>query len=217
MLLDPKAIEEKSLAVIEEELGTHSFPPRETTIIKQVICDTADFDFSKNMVFHPNAIDEGVKAIRLGVDIIADVQMVEVGILKDRLRKFGGSAWCFVFDQDVIAKAKEKNLPRSIVSIQKGAANHPNGIFVIGNTPTALTELIHLVELGRVRPALLIGVPVDFLSIDKSKERLASLKEIPFITCRGRKGGPQVAVAIVNALSLLATSSSKPFPNMLLL
>jgi precorrin-8X/cobalt-precorrin-8 methylmutase len=204
MLSDPAAIEEKSLAIIEEEIGPHRFSPLELAVVKRAIHATADFDFARNMIFHRDAVQAGIDAVRLGADIVADVQMVEVGISKDRLRKFGGAVWCFISDQDVISEAKQKNLTRAIVSMQKAVSAHPNGIYAIGNAPTALLELIRLVEEKKARPVLIIGVPVGFVSAVESKEKLASLTDIPFITCRGRKGGSAVAVAVVNAMSILA-------------
>ncbi|HET6371437.1 MAG TPA: precorrin-8X methylmutase, partial [Nitrospiria bacterium] len=184
MLSDPAAIEEKSLAIIEAEIGPHRFSPLELAVVKRAIHATADFDFARNMIFHRDAVQAGIDAVRLGAEIVADVQMVEVGISKDRLRKFGGAVWCFISDQDVISEAKQKNLTRAIVSMQKAVAAHPNGVYVIGNAPTALLELIRLVEEKKARPALIIGVPVGFVSAAESKEKLASLTDIPFITCR---------------------------------
>jgi precorrin-8X/cobalt-precorrin-8 methylmutase len=64
-------------------------------------------------------------------------------------------------------------------------------------------ELIRLVRTGEAKPGLIVGVPVGFVSAAESKEELAKL-DVPFITNRGRKGGSPTAVAIVNALSLMA-------------
>ncbi|HSH25659.1 MAG TPA: precorrin-8X methylmutase, partial [Massilibacterium sp.] len=92
-----------------------------------------------------------------------------------------------------------------IISMRKATKEVEGGIYVIGNAPTALLELIRLVKEGIAKPSLIIGVPVGFVSAAESKEELAKLTEIPFITNVGRKGGSPVAVASLNALSLLAT------------
>lgn len=203
MLRDPVAIEEASLKMIEEEIGPHDFNPGQLAVVKRAIHATADFDFAKNMVFHPIAVEAGVAAIRAGADIVADVQMVDVGISKERLKKFCGSVWCFISDDDVMKKAKEENVTRAIISMQKAAAMSDGAIYAIGNAPTALLELIRLIQEGKAKPSLIVGVPVGFISAAESKEQLLSIST-PFITCRGRKGGSAVAVAIINALSLLA-------------
>lgn len=207
MLKDPQAIEEASLKVIEEEMGPHSFTPNQLAVVKRAIHATADFDFAKNMVFHPIAVESGIAAMKAGADIVADVQMVEVGISKDRLKKYGGSVWCFISDQDVVQKAKEGNVTRAIISMRKAVEVSDGSIYAIGNAPTALLELIRLVQEGKAKPSLIVGVPVGFIAAAESKEQLLSLST-PFITCRGRKGGSPVAVAIINALSLLATQPS---------
>jgi precorrin-8X/cobalt-precorrin-8 methylmutase len=209
MLKDPQAIEEASLKVIEEEIGPHHFSPEQLAVVKRAIHATADFDFAKNIVFHPIAIEAGIAAIKSGADIVADVQMVEVGISKDRLKKYGGSVWCYISDQDVIEKAKEENVTRAIISTRKAAQTSDGAIYAIGNAPTALLELIRLIQEGKAKPSLIVGVPVGFISAAESKEQLLSIST-PFITCRGRKGGSPVAVAIINALSLLATKSGSP-------
>ncbi|HEY5599078.1 MAG TPA: precorrin-8X methylmutase, partial [Candidatus Manganitrophaceae bacterium] len=100
MLTDPAAIEEASLKLVEEEMGPHAFTPQQLAVVKRAIHATADFDFAKNMVFHPIAVEAGVSAIRAGADVVADVQMVDVGISKDRLKKYGVSVWCFISDDD---------------------------------------------------------------------------------------------------------------------
>ena len=204
MLKDPVAIEEASLKMIEEEMGPHAFNPGQLAVVKRAIHATADFDFAKNMVFHPIAVEAGVAAIRSGADVVADVQMVEVGISKERLKKYGGSVWCFISDEDVMKRAKEENVTRAIISMQKAAGMSDGAIYAIGNAPTALLELIRLIQEGKAKPSLIVGVPVGFVSAAESKEQLLSTAT-PFITCRGRKGGSAVAVAILNALSLLAT------------
>ncbi len=206
MVQDPQTVEEAGLKIIDQEAGTHSFNPGQWSVVRQVIHATADFDFAREMVFHPAAVEAGVAAIRFGADIVADTQTVNVGIAKDRLRKYGGTVWCFISDEDVILKSKEENLPRTAIAVRKAVETSDGSIYVIGNAPAALLELIRLVREGRAKPSLIIGVPVGFIGAAEAKEELLSLST-PFITCRGRKGGSPVAEAIINALSLLATQS----------
>ncbi len=206
MLQDPQAVEEASLKIIDQEVGSHSFNPGQWSVVRQAIYATADYDYARNMAFHPAAVEAGVAAIRFGADIVADSQTVAVGIAKDRLRKHGGTVWCFISDEDVVRKAKEKNLSRAAVSMRKAAETSDGSIYVIGNAPAALIELIDLVKEGKAKPSLIIGVPVGFIDAAGSKEALLGLST-PFITCRGPKGGSPVAAAIVNALTLLAVQS----------
>lgn len=200
----PQEIEALSFRIIAEELGEHPFTEEQFPIVQRVIHASADFELGRSLVFTPDAVQAGIRAIRSGRPIVADVQMVESGISKPRLEKFGGSVRCFISDPDVIEEAKRLNTTRAIVATRKAAKLCEGAVFAIGNAPTALLELIRLVEAGEAKPGLIVGVPVGFVSAAESKELLSKLKGVPFITNIGRKGGSPVAVSIVNAISLLA-------------
>lgn len=204
----PQEIEETSFAMITEELGPHSFTDEQFPIVQRVIHASADFELGRSLVFHPDAVKEGIRAIREGRAIVADVQMVQAGISKPRIAKYGGDVHVYISDPDVAKEAKALNTTRAIISVRKACEAHLGAIFAIGNAPTALLELIRLVQKGLARPSLIVGVPVGFVSASESKEELLKL-DIPYITNRGRKGGSPVAVAAVNALSLIADAQGR--------
>jgi precorrin-8X/cobalt-precorrin-8 methylmutase len=199
----PQEIEEKSFQIITEELGVHSFTEEQFPIVQRVIHASADFELGRSLVFHPHAVLSGIRAIQEGRPIVADVQMVQSGISKPRIAKYGGDVHVYISDPDVAQEAKQLNTTRAIVSVRKAVAMCPGAIYAIGNAPTALLELIRLVKEGLAKPSLIVGVPVGFVSAAESKDELMKL-DIPFITNHGRKGGSPVAVAVVNAISLLA-------------
>lgn len=159
-------------------------------------------------MFHPGAIEAGIAAILGGKKIVADVQMVQVGISKPRIQKFGGSVNVYISDPDVMEEAKRLNTTRAIISMRKAAREAEGGIYAIGNAPTALLELIRMVKEGEAKPDLIIGMPVGFVSAAESKDELSKL-DIPFITNLGRKGGSTVVVAAVNALAVMAEKKRK--------
>ncbi|AXM88307.1 precorrin-8X methylmutase [Anoxybacillus ayderensis] len=201
--VQPEQIEQKSFQIIDEEIGEHSFTSEQYAVVQRIIHASADFELGKSLLFHPRAIEAGVSAIRAGKKVVADVQMVQVGINKARLEKYGGSVHVYISDDDVMKEAKRLNTTRAIVAMRKAVKEADGGIFAIGNAPTALLELIRLVKEGEARPGLIIGLPVGFVSAAESKEELAKL-DVPFITNVGRKGGSTVTVAALNALSILA-------------
>lgn len=205
--VQPQEIESHSFAIITEELGEHPFTPAQFPIVQRVIHASADFELGRSLVFHPDAISTGVQAIRAGAVVVADVKMVQAGISKPRIAKYGGDVHVYISDEDVAKEAKVLNTTRAIVSVRKACDLHKGAIFAIGNAPTALLELIRLVKSGVAKPSLIVGVPVGFVSAAESKEELLKL-DIPFITNRGRKGGSPIAVSIVNALSLLADAQN---------
>ncbi|ABB30720.1 Precorrin-8X methylmutase CbiC/CobH [Geobacter metallireducens RCH3] len=206
--LAPEEIEAESFRLIDEEVGTHHWGPAEWPVVRRAIHTSADFDYVRTMVFSPRAVARGVAALRQGRGIVTDTTMALSGIAKPRLKRFGLGAACFVADPEVAREAKALGITRSIVAMRKGAADGGNGIFVIGNAPTALFELLRLIREEGVRPALIVGLPVGFVGAAESKEALLALEDefpdIPFITNRGRKGGSNVAAAVVNALLILA-------------
>lgn len=211
--LSPEEIEAESFRMIDEEVGPHPWSPAEWPVVRRAIHTSADFDYARSMVFSRNALAQGVAALKQGRGIVTDTTMALSGINKGRLARWGILASCFVADLDVAREAKIRGVTRSLVAIDRGAADRANGIFVIGNAPTALFELIRLVRQEGVRPDLIIGMPVGFVGAAESKEALLALEhdlpEVSFITNRGRKGGSNVAAAVVNALLILAEESAR--------
>jgi precorrin-8X/cobalt-precorrin-8 methylmutase len=109
-------------------------------------------------------------------------------------------------DPEIHATARSSGATRAAAAVTAATDEMAGGIYVVGNAPTALLQLIELVRTGRARPALVIGLPVGFVNAAESKAALARLDH-PYITNTGRKGGSNVAAAVVNALILLAQST----------
>ena len=203
----PEEIEAESFRIIEAEIGDHPWSEIEWPLVRRIIHTSADFEYARSLLFSPGAVAHGVAAIRGGRGIVTDTTMALAGISKPRLERFGISASCFVADPEVAREARSRGITRSILAMRRGAADPGNGIFVIGNAPTALFELMRLMREEGVRPDLIIGMPVGFVGAAQSKERLileATELKTPFIANRGRKGGSNVAAAVVNALLILA-------------
>ncbi|NVO00207.1 MAG: precorrin-8X methylmutase [Geobacteraceae bacterium] len=205
--LRPEEIEAESFRIIDNEAGDHSRAPDEWPIVRRVIHTSADFDYIKTLVISGDAIKSALAAFAAGKGVVTDTNMALAGISKPNLAKHGCSIACHVADADVAVKAKESGITRSIVAMAKATASDSNGIFVIGNAPTALFELLRQVREENYRPALIVGMPVGFVGAEESKEELIAVAteyKIPFITNRGRKGGSNVAAAVINALLILA-------------
>lgn len=197
---DPRRIETKSFEIITEELGDKTFPEDIGKVVKRIIHTTADFQFADITIINDGALDKAKAAIVEGRKIYTDTRMALSGINKRILKEYGSEVLNFVADEDVAIRAKEEGVTRSIVAMRKAVEVNPEGIFVIGNAPTALFELLRLVDEGKAKPALIVGVPVGFVGAAESKEELLKYKDLPFILTRGRKGGSNVAAAIINAI-----------------
>ena len=196
----PMDIEKRSFEIITELLGDRKLEPENELVIKRAIHTTADFDYADNLVFSPHAVKKGIEALRNGCDIVTDTQMAKAGINKTILGSLGGEVHCFMADADVAEEAKQRGVTRALVSMEKAAELKKPCIFAIGNAPTALVSLEHLMEEGKLSPALIIGVPVGFVNVVESKELLIEKALSPYIIARGRKGGSNVAAAICNAM-----------------
>jgi len=192
-------IERRSLAIIAERLGDRRFPPGQAEVVRRVIHTTADFDFSDTLYFSPDAVEKGLEALRAGCDIVTDTTMAMAGINKRILRELGGEVHCFIADEDVAREASERGCTRSAVAMEKAARLEKPCIFAIGNAPTALFALYRLISSGKLRPALIVGVPVGFVNVTESKEQIMCAG-VPCIVSRGNKGGSPVAAAVCNAL-----------------
>lgn len=195
----PMDIEKRSFEIITQLLGDTPMEPENEPVIKRVIHTSADFDYAQNLVFSPGAVQIGLEALRSGCDIVTDTQMAKAGINKTALGKLGGTVHCFMSDEDVAREAKQRGVTRATVSMERAAALDKRCIFAIGNAPTALIAIKELMDAGKLRPALIIGVPVGFVNVVESKELIIA-SQVPHIVARGRKGGSNVAAAICNAL-----------------
>lgn len=200
--MSPGMIEAASFQIIDLELGRLLHDARTHSIIRRVIHATGDFTFADNMRFHARAVEAGIEAIRAGKNILADVHMVEAGINKALLAKFGGRVICGISDEETAKEAVASKQTRAEVAIERHTRDNI-GIVAVGNAPTALMRAMDLIEFGAFAPALVVGVPVGFVNAAESKDRLNS-QDYPYITTLGRKGGSPVAAAIVNAIMKLA-------------
>lgn len=200
---EPKAIERRSFEIITEILGERVFPPEQEGIIKRVIHTSADFDYADNLVFGNNAVASGIKALREGCTVITDTNMAYSGINQKNLDKFNSRKACYIADPDIAKLALEKDTTRAVQAMEYAAGLSGNKIFAIGNAPTALLALYEMIKAGKLTPALIVGVPVGFVNVVESKEIFLDT-DVPYIIAKGRKGGSNVAAAIINALMLEA-------------
>ena len=198
-IVKPNEIERRSFELITAELGARTFPDGVAQVVKRVIHTSADFDYADTLCFSPGAVEAGKAALAAGPTVVTDTNMALAGVNKTILAGLNGQARCFMAEPNVAAEAKARGVTRAVVSMEHAARLSGPVIFAIGNAPTALIRLHEMIEAGELAPALVIGVPVGFVNVVESKELFLGGKT-PYIIARGRKGGSNVAAAIVNAL-----------------
>ena len=196
-----QSIEDESMQIIENEIGPHSYNEQEWPIVRRIIHSTADFDFARDnkIIFQKDAIKNGLEALKNGSSIVVDVNGI-IGLLnKQNPKDFGNDVICNISEPSIMEAAKEAGKTRAQMSMRIAKEDMNGGIVVVGNAPTALLEVMEMIREGITKPALVVGIPVGFVSAVESKDELAKMN-VPFITNHGRKGGSSSAAAIVNAL-----------------
>jgi precorrin-8X/cobalt-precorrin-8 methylmutase len=200
-------IEKKSFEIIDSEIGSHNYNQSQWAIVRRVIHATADFDFARKgkILFHEKALESVFDAIGRKCTIVTDVDMVLAAINKKLIVDLGLKTACFISDGKVAEEARKSGRTRSETAMRRAAEYMDGGVVAIGNAPTALFEVIKMIRENVAKPALVVGIPVGFVSAPESKEELIKTK-VPFITNVGRKGGSPAASSIINAIMLLCAS-----------
>ena len=211
-----RAIEHDSFAIIDAEAGPHDYSAEQWPLVRRMIHANADFEFNGLTAFHPEAMSAGMNAVlqsrqRGGTPIVADVEMICVGLSKPRLAHFGLSTHHYISDPDVIEAAQAANSTRAVQAMRKAQREGKldGAIVGIGNATTALIELVRLIKEEGVRPALVVAMPVGFVSAAESKDLMMTVNEVPWVAIKGRKGGSTLVVAAIHAMLSLAEAEEK--------
>jgi len=210
----PAEIENGSMAIIRAELEARGMvlPAENAAVILRCIHASADFDYAENLRFTPGAAAAGAEALRRGAEIVTDTNMALAGISRPCLEKLESAAWCFMAEARIAEAAARLGTTRAAAAVDYAAEHHPAAVFAVGNAPTALLRLAERIEEG-LRPSLVIGVPVGFVNVVESKERVLQTCEkygVPAIVALGRKGGSSIAAAVCNALLYTAADMLDP-------
>ncbi|WP_089248020.1 precorrin-8X methylmutase [Asanoa hainanensis] len=186
-------IEAESYRILRGEADTAALPPYSRDVVERIIHTTADPGWLDDLVLDEAALASGQAALAGGAALVTDVTMVAAGVTTY-------PATCLVAAPETVALAKETGLTRSAAGMRLAARAHADGaVWVVGNAPTALTELLRLADAGEIRPALVVGLPVGYVGAAESKAALRDTA-LPQLSNRSARGGAAVAAAAVNAL-----------------
>lgn len=204
-IMKPDEIENKSFEIITDALKKMGVETKEpnATVLKRVIHATADFDYVDNLCFSSGVVEHSVALFRNGCAVVTDTNMALAGISKPTLQKSCSEIFCYIKDPTIILKAKSTGVTRAALSMEKACELKKELVIVVGNAPTALMKINELIINKKISPSLIIAVPVGFVNVIESKELILS-QNVPYIVAKGRKGGSNVAAAIVNALLYMA-------------
>ncbi|MGL5270145.1 MAG: precorrin-8X methylmutase [Selenomonadaceae bacterium] len=199
----PMEIENKSMEIIAPYLSELKISAEETKVFSRIIHAAGDVEYASVIKIHPEVIAAAQAALKSGCNVYTDVEMVRTGINKKKLASFGGKVECLIADEGVAATAKAEGITRSMAAMRAFGKKLDGAIVAIGNAPTALFEVMRLIEEEGIHPAAIIGVPVGFVGAAESKAVLAQKSPAPYITVEGTKGGSPIAVAALNAIMYL--------------
>lgn len=185
----------QSLAIIDQEIGEHSFSPAEYEIVRRVIYETADFEYLHLIRFSERALQAGAAALAARSTIVVDVPMVQVGIVGNLQNTFANPVYC---SSETLTRP-QKGKTQTAWGIETLARRYPEAVFIIGQSQTAIASLITLIQNEEIRPALVIVTPANFVTKEESRFHLEE-SLVPYIHIHGRKGNAVVAVAIMNGL-----------------
>lgn len=203
----PMDIENRSMEIIAPYLENLHLDEEATKVYSRIIHAAGDVEYAPIIKLHPEAIAAGKKALQSGCNIFTDVEMVRTGINKRKLASFGGEVFCQVAEPRIAEIAKEQGITRSMAAMRDFGAKLNGSIVAIGNAPTALFEVLRMVQDEGLRPALIVGIPVGFVGAADSKAALAENELIPYVTVEGTKGGSPIAAATINAIMYIIDNS----------
>jgi precorrin-8X/cobalt-precorrin-8 methylmutase len=200
----PGEVERLSLARLEAQVGS-ALPkdPGAHHLVRRVLYAGGDPGLAPMVLVHPLAVPAGAAALSEGAPVVVDVSMVAAGLHRNALRRFGCSLVVAIEEPDARRVAIEACITRSAAAFRLLASRLGGAVVAIGNAPTALLELLDLVDAGAPKPAVILGMPVGLVAAAESKAELAR-RAIPYVTVLGTRGGSPLAAAAVNALLELA-------------
>lgn len=183
-------IEVESYGILRSRLDLSHLPPLSRTVAERVVHSSADLAYADDLVLDEEALEQGWHALSAGAPIVADSRMVAAGITTR-------DAHVPLADPRVPERAAAWGTTRSAAAIRLAVTEAgPGAVWIVGNAPTALFELL---EHPRLDPALVIGLPVGFVGAIESKQALRD-RGWPAITNVSEKGGSAVAASACNAL-----------------
>jgi precorrin-8X/cobalt-precorrin-8 methylmutase len=183
-------IERESYAILRSRIDLSHLPPLSRAVAERVVHASADLSFGDSLVLDEDALEQGRAALLSGASVYCDARMTAVGITSR-------TPAIMVTDPRAAELARAERITRSAAAVRLTAADaEPGGIWVVGNAPTALAELI---ARPPAAPALVVGLPVGFVGAADAKAALAA-SGLPCVTNEGERGGSAVAAAAVNAL-----------------
>ena len=193
----------ESIRFIKSNLNKNNFNYLENKVLERLVHTSGDFNIQNLLEFSEGACEKAINSLKEGAPILTDTDMAAIAInsmARDTSGNLVISAKKWFNEKDFSGLTKtayglEKGWNE--LSIKNLGVKSP--IVVIGSSPTALINLLDNLEKSQQIPSLIVGMPVGFIGVKQSKEKLSNTK-IPRIIVNSSRGGAAMAAATVNAL-----------------
>ncbi|AWK72476.1 precorrin-8X methylmutase [Rhodococcus oxybenzonivorans] len=198
---DGAEIYRQSFATIRAEADLSAFPADVSQAVVRMIHASGQVDLVDDVAFTPGVVKAAREALANGAPIFCDAQMVAAGVTRKRLPA-DNEVVCTLRDPRVPVLATQIGNTRSAAALELWGSKLEGAVVAIGNAPTALFYLLHMIESGAPRPAAVIGGPVGFIGAAESKEALIEHPSgLDYLVVRGRRGGSAITAAALNAIA----------------
>jgi len=183
-------IEAESYRILRTRVDLSHLPALTRAVTERVVHASADLEYAATLLADEDALRAGREALLAGAPVVCDTRMVAGGITRRE-------ATVPLLDPRAAQLAASDGITRTAAAMRLAVEETgPGAVWVVGNAPTALFELL---ERPPDDPALIVGLPVGFVGAAEAKAALAT-SGLPCVANRGEKGGSAVAAAAVNAL-----------------
>ncbi len=199
-LRDGAAIYERSFAIIRSEADLSAFDDDLATVVVRMIHACGQTDLPVDVRASTGVVTAARAALRDGAPILCDASMVAAGVTRKRLPA-DNDVRCFLAEPGVAELAGDLGTTRTAAAVHRWLPHLAGAVVAIGNAPTALFELLALIDNGAPRPAAIVGTPVGFVGAAESCAELAARTDVEFLTVLGRRGGSAITAAALNALA----------------
>ena len=200
----------ESTKYIRSQIGLTGLNSLQQAVLERIIHSSGDLSMQSYLRFSSNACENGINALRKGASILTDTHMAEAAVSSVAKKTLNSKVKCILemapeFIESSTRTKSSIGMQRIWLDMVQKEEFFVGPIVLIGSAPTALMTLLHLIQEGTKRPSLIIGMPVGFIGVSESKNRLLN-SDCSHIVLEGSRGGASLAAATVNALLRAANS-----------
>ena len=193
----------ESIRFIRSNLDSNDFNYLENQVLERLVHTSGDFNIQNLLEFSERACEKAIESLKKGAPILTDTDMAAAAI-KSMAKNTNGnkvfSAKKWYKDSDHLCLTKTAyGIEKGWIELSAKNSGILSPVVVIGSSPTALINLLDFLEESDKSPSLIIGMPVGFIGVIKSKQKLLATNH-PRIVINSTRGGAAMAAAAVNAL-----------------